>query len=96
MASSIRSAWRWRVRQFRVVAATVRRGLSAIPQLPRWFVLRLSLVTGISPGWWVVAFLSAVVGAVAAVVGVSIYGHLARGGQSVPVPIESEVPQERV
>jgi len=41
-------------------------------ELPRWLVLRLASVSGVNAGWWVMSLSAAVVGALSAVVVVTL------------------------
>jgi len=53
-------------------------------RLPRWAVLRLATVTGVSAGWWVMTITAGAVGAVAAAVVVTlVYETMRPSGEVV-------------
>lgn len=49
-----------------------RRALAYVRRMPKWALLRVATVSGVNVGWWIMAFWSAVVGAISAVVVVTI------------------------
>jgi uncharacterized membrane protein len=43
-----------------------------VKKTPKWVVLRLSTVSGVSAGWWAMALIASIIGAVSAVTVVTI------------------------
>lgn len=64
---------------------------------PRWTVLRLETVTGVNAGWWVMAIVSSLVGALMAVLCVTmVHVYLKDGESSMTVEIEEEEDKQGV
>lgn len=63
----------------------LQRVAQSVREFPRWVVLRLATVTGVSAGWWVMAICAAVVGAVAAVVLVTVVHRILDDRSALPV-----------
>lgn len=60
---------------------------------PRWTVLRLASVSAVSAGWWVMSIVSGLVGALAAVLCVTVAHEYLKGGES-PLYVEvEEIPE---
>lgn len=67
--------------------------METVRNLPMWTLFRLATVTGVSAGWWIMAFVSAVVGAVAAVFAMTVVHEILKGRKR-PSPITAEVMDE--
>lgn len=63
--------------------------IQSAKKMPRWAVLRLASVTGVNAGWWIMAIVSGLVGAVTAVLCVTVVHHYLKGGES-PLYVEVE------
>lgn len=68
------------------VARSAARTLS---RLPRWSVLRLATISGVSVGWWVMALVSGAVGALSAVATVTVVHLYLKGSRKGALPIAS-------
>lgn len=61
----------------------------SVKKVPRWTVLRLASVTGVNAGWWVMAIVSGLVGALMAVLSVTVVHYYLKGGES-PIYVDME------
>lgn len=68
----------------------IREAVGQVRSLPRWMVLRLATVSGVSAGWWIMAFAAAVAGAVAAIA-VTTLVHVSLKGRPGTYQVPSRV-----
>lgn len=62
--------------------------MQSVKNAPRWTVLRLETVTGVNAGWWIMAIVSGLVGALTAVLCVTMVHHYLKGES--PIYVEAD------
>lgn len=66
-----------------------------VVHFPRWFVLRLASISGVSAGWWTMAIVASLVGAVSAVVATTALHEFLKRRSPIEVEAVEPVKEEQ-